>query len=95
VALIPHPDACIEKTYQGKSSLRIRELFVAIVLVDFLRVILLGLEAFGLAHNALRVRYAELGGHVDNDTHRNIHGIGEKGSQESERADLYPKPRRL
>jgi integrase len=59
------------------------------VLADFL--ILLGLDAFGIAHNALRVRNAKLGGYVGNDSHRHIHRIGEKGAQESERADLHSK----
>ncbi len=61
------------------------------MLANFLRVILLGLDTFRIAHNALRVRNTKLGGHVGNDSHGNIHGIGEKGSQESERADLHPK----
>ena len=61
------------------------------MLADFLRVILLGLDAFGIAHNALGIRNTKLGGHVSNDSHGNIHWIGEKGSQESESANLHPK----
>jgi hypothetical protein len=72
----------------GESSLTIRKLFVAIVLADFLRVILLGLEAFCIAHHALWVRNTKLRSHVGNDSHRNIHGIGEKGSNEHRTVSL-------
>src|SRR6266705_3847049 len=90
-ALGANPGSRIEETHQGKSSATIRKLFVAIMLADFLSVILLGLDSFGVPHDALWVSNVQLGSHVRNNSHRNIDRISEKGSQEPERSNLNPK----
>src|SRR5258708_40064646 len=61
------------------------------MLADFLDMILLSLDSFGIPHDALRVGNAQLGSHVGNDSHRNIDRISQKGSQEPERSGLNPK----
>ena len=51
--------------------------------------ILLGLATFRIADDALRIFDPKLGGHVGNDSHRDVHRIRKKGSQESKCANLH------
>lgn len=53
--------------------------------------ILLGLDAFGVPHDALWIGNVQLGSHVRNNSHRNIDRISEKGSLEPERSNSNPK----
>jgi hypothetical protein len=53
--------------------------------------VLLGLDSFGITHDALRIGNAELGSDIRNDAHRNIDRVSEKGSQKPECADLNSK----
>src|SRR5260370_39098962 len=53
--------------------------------------ILLGLDAFGVPHDALWVGHVQLGSYVRNDSHRDIDWICQKGSQEPKRSNLNPK----
>src|SRR5579859_3375402 len=81
----------MEETHQGKSSPTIRKLFVAVVLTDFLGMVLLGLDSFGIPHDALRIGNTQLRSYIGNDSHRNIDRVSKEGSQEPECANLNSK----
>ena len=53
--------------------------------------ILLGLDALGIANDTLWVLDPELGGHIRDHSHRDVDRISKKGSQKPERADLHRK----
>ena len=56
---------------------------------DFLGVILLGLDTLGIANDTLRIKNPQLRSHVRDHSHRDVDRISKKGSQKSERPDLY------
>ncbi len=61
------------------------------MVADFLSMILLGLDALGIANDTLWVLDPELGGHIRDHSHRDVDRISKKGSQKPERADLHRK----
>ena len=62
-----------------KDFTTIRKLCIARVLPDFLSVLLLGLDPFGVATDTLRISNAQLGSHIGNHSDGNIDRIKEKG----------------